>query len=101
MTTLWAATLITSAICYLLKVLGYSIPNRILNHSRIQRINILIPVVLLSALVAVQTLSNKKEILIDHRLAGVVAAALALKFKAPFPIMMLIAALVSALVYRF
>ena len=101
MTTLWAATLITSAICYFLKVLGYSIPNRILNHPRIQRINILIPVVLLSALVAVQTLSNKKEILIDHRLAGVVAAALALKFKAPFPIMMLIAALVSALVYRF
>ena len=101
MTTLWAATLITSAICYLLKVLGYSIPIRILNHPRIQRINILIPVVLLSALVAVQTLSNKKEILIDHRLAGVVAAALALKFKAPFPIMMLIAALVSALVYRF
>ena len=101
MTSLWAATLITSAICYLLKVLGYSIPNRILNYPRIQRINILIPVVLLSALVAVQTLSNKKEILIDHRLAGVVAAALALKFKAPFPIMMLIAALVSALVYRF
>jgi uncharacterized membrane protein len=101
MTTLWAATLITSAICYLLKVLGYSIPNRILNHPRIQRINILIPVVLLSALVAVQTLSNKKEILIDHRLSGVVAAALALRFKAPFPIMMLIAALVSALVYRF
>ena len=101
MTTLWAATLITSAICYLLKVLGYSIPNRILNHPRIQRINILIPVVLLSALVAVQTLSNKKEILIDHRLAGVVAAALALRFKASFPIMMLIAALVSALVYRF
>ena len=101
MTSLWAATLITSAICYLLKVLGYSIPNRILTHPRIQRINILIPVVLLSALVAVQTLSNKKEILIDHRLAGVVAAALALKFKAPFPIMMLIAALVSALVYRF
>ena len=101
MTTLWAATLITSAICYLLKVLGYSIPNRILNHPRIQRINILIPVVLLSALVAVQTLSNKKEIIIDHRLAGVVAAALALRFKASFPIMMLIAALVSALVYRF
>ncbi len=101
MNSLWAATLITSAICYLLKVLGYSMPERVLNHPRIQRINTLIPVVLLSALVSVQTLSAKEEIVVDHRLAGVAAAALALRFKASFPLMMLTAAIVSALVYRF
>lgn len=75
-------------------------PERVLNHPRIQRINTLIPVVLLSALVSVQTLSAKEEIVVDHRLAGVAAAALALRLKASFPLMMLTAAIVSALVYR-
>lgn len=100
MTEIWIATLVTSAICFLLKLLGYSIPASVLNRPQIQRINLLIPIALLSALVAVQTFGVDNKVVIDHRIAGVTAAAIALRFKANFPTMMLLAAIVSALVYR-
>ena len=101
MSELWLATLLASLACFILKLLGYSAPESILNQPRIQRINTFIPVVLLSALVAVQTFGSKQEVVVDHRLAGVAAAAIALKFRAPFPIMMLIAGITSAVLYRF
>lgn len=100
MNALWIATLITSAICFLLKIVGYSLPESLLNRPVIQRINSFIPIALLSALVAVQTFGADRNIVVDHRLAGVGAAAIALRFKASFPVMMLLAAIVSALVYR-
>ncbi|MEY3736897.1 MAG: hypothetical protein RLZZ251_613 [Actinomycetota bacterium] len=100
MTELWIATLVSSVACFLLKILGFSAPDSLLNQPRIQRINTFIPIVLLSALVAVQTLGSQKAVVVDHRLVGVVAAAVALRFKAPFPLMMLTAAIVSAVIYR-
>lgn len=101
MNSLWIATLATSGICFLLKYLGYSLPESILNKPVIQRINLLIPIALLSALVAVQTFGSDENVVFDHRMAGVGAAAVALKFKASFPIIMIVAAVTSALVYRF
>lgn len=101
MSELWLATLLASVACFILKILGFSAPESVLNQPRIQRINSYIPIVLLSALVAVQTLGVKQEVVIDHRLVGVTAAALALRLKASFPLMMLTAALVSALIYRY
>jgi branched-subunit amino acid transport protein len=101
MSALWIATLVTSLICFLLKLLGYSLPESILNRPLIQRINALIPIALLSALVAVQTFGNGKSLTIDHRLAGVLVAAIALRLGANFPIMMGLAALTSALIYNF
>lgn len=101
MNSLWIATLATSGICFMLKYLGYSLPESILNKPVIQRINLLIPIALLSALVAVQTFGNDENVVFDHRMAGVSAAAVALKFKASFPIIMIVAAVTSALVYRF
>jgi hypothetical protein len=55
---------------------------------------------MLSALVAVQAFADKKELGIDHRLVGVAAAAVALKLKAGFPVVVGSAALVSALIVR-
>ena len=55
---------------------------------------------LLSALVAVQTLTVESDIVIDHRLVGVVVAAIALKMRVSFPLMMISAAMTSALVYN-
>ena len=100
MTPIWIATLVTSFICFVLKLLGYSLPESILNKPIVQRINSLIPIALLSALVAVQTLGIDKSVQIDHRLAGVVVAGIALRFKASFPVMMLLAAITSAAIYN-
>ena len=100
MSPIWIATLVTSFICFVLKLLGYSLPESILNKPIVQRINSLIPIALLSALVAVQTFGIEKSVQIDHRLAGVVVAGIALRFKASFPVMMLLAAITSAVIYN-
>ncbi len=100
MTIFWVATLGTSLVAFLLKYSGHSVPERWLSHPRIQRINALIPIALLSALVAVQTFSEKSELMIDQRLVGLAVAVVALLLKAPFPVVVLSAALSSAAVYN-
>ena len=99
--TLWIGVIGTSVIAYALKFAGHSVPEKFLSHPLIKRINLLIPIALLSALVAVQSVTTKNAIVIDHRIAGLSAAVLALVFKAPFPIVVLSAAITSAGVYNF
>jgi hypothetical protein len=86
---------------FLFKYLGHSIPDRHLEHPKMLKINVLIPIALLSALVAVQTFTEKTKLVLDHRGLGVVVALLALLLRAPFAVVVLSAALVSALLYRF
>lgn len=100
MNVFWIATIGTSVIAFALKFSGHSMPQHWLEHPKIQRINALIPIALLSALVGVQTLTEKREILIDHRLAGVTIAVIALLLKAPFPIVVLSSAITSAAIYN-
>jgi hypothetical protein len=100
MTIFWIATIGTSVIAFLLKYSGHSVPERWLSHPKIQNINALIPIALLSALVAVQSFSEKSQLMIDQRLVGLLAAIIALIFKAPFPIVVLSAAVSSAAVYN-
>jgi hypothetical protein len=100
MTIFWVATLGTSLVAFLLKYSGHSVPERWLSHPRIQRINALIPIALLSALVGVQTFSEKSELMVDQRLVGLSVAVVALLLKAPFPVVVLSAALSSAAVYN-
>jgi branched-subunit amino acid transport protein len=100
MTPIWIAVLGASATAFLNKYIGHSVPERWLNKPRFMRINTLVPIVLLSALVAVQTFGNKKELVIDQRLAGVAVALVLLKFKASFPIVVVGAAITSATIYN-
>ena len=58
---MWAAILVTAAGCYLLKLAGLSIPDRVLDRPFVQRLSDLIPVALLGALVAVQALLDRPE----------------------------------------
>ena len=101
MNAFWIATIGTSVIAFLLKYSGHSIPQHWLEHPKLQRINALIPVALLSALVAVQTFTEKNKLMIDHRLLGLSVAIVALFLKAPFPVVVISAAASSALLYRF
>ncbi len=96
----WSVLIGTSVLCYAIKLVGYLVPPRWFAPERFQRINSLVPVVLLSALVVAQGVAVKTHLVIDHRLAGVAAALAALVAKAPFPVVVLSAALTSALVYR-
>ena len=100
MSQMWIAVIGTSAIAFGLKYFGHSIPERYLSNPRVLRINPLIPIALLSALVAVQTFSEKSALVIDQRLVGVAVAVIALALKAPFPVVVLGSAAASALVFH-
>ena len=100
MTVFWIATLGTSLIAFALKYSGHSVPDRWLSHPKIQKINALIPIALLSALVAIQSFSEKSKLMIDQRLVGLSVAIIALLLKAQFPVVVLSAAISSAAVYR-
>ena len=100
MTVFWVATLGTSLVAFLLKYSGHSVPERWLSHPKIQGVNALIPIALLSALVAVQSFSEKSTLMIDQRTVGLCVAIAALMLKAPFPLVVLSAAISSAAVYN-
>ena len=105
MSNQWIALIGSSGLAYALKYLGSAIPESWLSHPRIQRINSLIPIALLSGLVIVQTVvqttNEKTKYIIDHRAAGVGFAIAALIAKAPFPVVVVGAAITSAIVYRY
>ena len=100
MNQMWIAVIGTSAIAFGLKFFGHSVPERYLSNPRALRINTLIPIALLSALVAVQTLANKSVLVIDQRVAGMTVAVIALMLKAPFPVVVLGSAAASAAVFH-
>ena len=100
MSAFWIATIGTSVIAFALKYAGHNVPEQFFAHPKVQSINALIPIALLSALVAVQTFTEKSQLMIDHRLAGLSAAVVALLLKAPFPVVVLSAALTSAAIYN-
>lgn len=100
MTAMWWGVIGTSVAAFGLKLLGHSIPHRYLEHPKIQKTNLLIPITLLSALVAVQTFAEKSKLVLDHRALGLTVAVIALKFRAPFPVVVILAAASSAAVFH-
>ncbi len=58
----------------------------------------LLPVALLTALIATQTFTSGHRLQLDARAAGLVAAAIAVRFKAPFLVVVTVACVVTALV---
>ena len=100
MNALWIGIIATSVIAFLLKYLGHSVPERWLSHPRVLKINSMIPIALLSALVAVQTFTNVKTLVIDQRLAGLAVAVIALILRAPFAVVVISAAATSAGLYH-
>jgi hypothetical protein len=99
-TTMWIVLAATCTLCFAIKLLGYLVPEPWLSNPRLQRINALIPISLLSALVVAQGVVVKTHLVIDHRLAGLAVALAALFAKAPFPFVVVVAAATSALVYH-
>jgi branched-subunit amino acid transport protein len=81
---MWAAVLAGSVGCYVLKLAGVSVPQRVLADPRVRRIGALPPVALLSALVATQTVATGHDLTVDARAAGLAVAAVAVLGRAPF-----------------
>jgi branched-subunit amino acid transport protein len=95
---LWAGILAASAGCYLAKLAGLSVPDRVLRHPRVSLAADLLPIALLSALVAVQVLASERSLTVDARLVGLGVAVVALTLRASFLVVVASAALATALV---
>jgi branched-subunit amino acid transport protein len=94
---MWLVILGTAAGCYLVKLAGLSVPARVLEHPVVERVADLLPVAMLAALIGVQVLADGQELVVDARLLGLGAAVIALLLRAPFIVVVAVAAAVAAL----
>lgn len=95
---MWASILIASFGTYLEKLLGYLLPQEMLEREAIRRMTGLLPVSLLAALIAVQTFTIDQSLLIDARILGLGIAVVALLLRAPFLVVIVAAAASTAFV---
>jgi hypothetical protein len=94
--------LLASALALALKVLGYVVPHRLLDGPVFSRVTGMLPIALLSALVAVQTFTGAGGALtLDARAAGVAVAVSALLLRAPFLVVVILAAATAATLRAF
>ena len=96
---MWTAILLACAGCYLLKLAGLSLPEKVLAHATVERVADLIPVALLAALVAVQVFSEGTSLTMDARVLGLGFAVVALLLRMPF-LVVVVGASVAAAVAR-
>ncbi|HYL08594.1 MAG TPA: AzlD domain-containing protein [Candidatus Udaeobacter sp.] len=94
---MWAGLLVASAACYCLKLAGLSLPQRWLEDPRIQQTVPLIPIALLAALVATQTFSTGRHLVLDVRAAALAVAVIAVLLRAPFLVVVVAGAATAAL----
>lgn len=92
----WVAVIGASALCFAIKYAGHRVPEHWLADPRVARVASLVTVALLAALVATQTFTRGQEVVLDARLAAVAVAAVALALRAPFVVVVVLAAVVAA-----
>ena len=90
--TLWIAIALACAATYLTKFTGYAVPARWFNNPRMARVAGAITVALLSALTVMNTFADGTALVLDARLAALVAAALALWARLPFLLVVVLGA---------
>ena len=92
----WIAIGAATPLSFATKLAGHLVPSRVVDNPRIHAIAALITVALLAALTAVQTFTTAQELIFDARVVGLAAGALALMLRAPFLVVVCIAAAVAA-----
>lgn len=95
--TPWIAVVIGSAMVFSWKFLGYLLPAKFLESKWLTRLSGYLTIALLSGLVGVQTLTSGNKIEFDARIPALLAAAILLKVKAPFIVVVISAAAIAGL----
>lgn len=95
-TSIWLALIAAAAGCYLLKLVGLAVPARLLDRPLAQRAAALLPVALLAALIAVQTVTTGRALVVDARLVGLAVGVVAVLLRAPFLVVVTLAAVTAA-----
>jgi fluoride ion exporter CrcB/FEX len=93
---LWVAVLVGSLGCLLFKQLGYVVPASILRRDAVRAVVDVLPVGLLSALIAVSTFAAGTRLVLDSRAAGLLTAVVLVVLRAPFLVVVVAACAVAA-----
>ena len=94
----WAALLTIAGGAYGFKAVGALVGTRFSGSERAQASLLLLPPALLTALILVWTFDGGGRLVLDARVAGVAMGALAAWRKAPFVVVVVLAAAVTAAV---
>jgi hypothetical protein len=95
-TVLWATVLVAALAAFGLKLAGHLVPEHWLATARVQRTSGLVTVALLVALVVVQTFADGQQVVLDARVPALAVAAAALALRAPFLLVVVLAAATAA-----
>lgn len=96
-TATWIAVLVGAGVVFAIKLVGHLVPEHWLAEPRVARTAALVTVALLSALVAVQAVAHGRELVLDARLPALAVTAVALALRAPFVVVVILAAATAAL----
>lgn len=97
MTDLWSWVLIACAIAYATKLAGYLVPDSVLDRPWVATVSTGMTVGLLTSLVVVNTFVAGPALVLDARVAALVAAAVALWLRAPYLVVVIVGAVAAAL----
>ena len=95
-TIIWATLAGAVAIIMATKLAGHFVPSTWVSSPKIAPVVALVSVALLGGLVATQTLDGGHRLVLDARLAALAVAAIALWRKAPFIVVIVLAAATAA-----
>lgn len=93
---MWIWVLVAAAIGFLTKLVGYLVPAKVLANPRMSRVAGTLTIGLLASLTVVNAAASGTVVVFDARFGALVAAAVALWFKAPFLVVVLAGAAVAA-----
>jgi len=92
----WIVVVVVGIVTIAIKALGPMLLGGKQLPEGITGVVVLLAPALLAALVAVNTLGGDRELVVDARLPGVLAAAVAIRLRAPVLVVVLVAAAVTA-----
>jgi branched-subunit amino acid transport protein len=92
----WLVVVVVGVVTIAIKALGPMLLGGRPLPQGITGVVVLLAPALLAALVAVNTLGGDRELVVDARLPGVLAAAVAIRLRAPVLVVVLVAAAVTA-----
>lgn len=89
---MWFWVLAACALAYTLKLVGYLVPDRVLDDPRVGRMAGTVTVGLLAALVVMNTFGSGQALVLDARLGALLVAGAALMLRAPFLVVVILGA---------
>lgn len=97
MSSMWWWILAGCAAAYGIKLLGYLVPEKILENEKVTRAAGTLTIGLLASLTIVNTVASGTAVAFDARVAALVAAGIALLLRAPFLVVVIVGAGAAAL----